>query len=222
MEYFDDKSDKATVNLEYQNRRYIYRISKRIFDFVASLLGLIILSPLFLIVAVMIKIEDPKGPVFYSQIRLGKNKKSFKMFKFRSMIVDADSHLKELLKQNEIEGAMFKMKNDPRVTRVGQFIRKYSIDELPQLVNVLLGQMSLVGPRPPLPREVAKYTDHDMQRLTVKPGCTGLWQVSGRNDVGFDEMVSLDLKYISKRSISFDLYVMIKTVGIFFVPNGAY
>lgn len=222
MKYFDDKSDKATVNLEYQNRRYIYRMSKRIFDFVASLLGLIILSPLFLIVAVMIKIEDPKAPVFYSQIRLGKNKKSFKMFKFRSMIVDADSHLKELLKQNEIEGAMFKMKNDPRVTRVGRFIRKYSIDELPQLVNVLLGQMSLVGPRPPLPREVAKYTDHDMQRLIVKPGCTGLWQVSGRNDVGFDEMVSLDLKYISKRSISFDLYVMIKTVGIFFVPNGAY
>lgn len=222
MEYFDDKSDKATVNLKYQNKRYIYRLSKRIFDFVASLLGLIILSPLFLIIAIAIKIEDPKGPVFYSQIRLGKKQEAFKMYKFRSMVVDADKHLKDLLDENEVDGAMFKMKKDPRVTRVGQFIRKYSIDELPQLVNVLLGNMSLVGPRPPLPREVAEYTEYDKQRLAVKPGCTGLWQVSGRNDVGFHEMVALDLKYISKRNLGFDLYIMLRTFWVFIKPNGAY
>ena len=222
MEYFDDKSDNATINLDYQDKRYIYRGSKRIFDFVASLFGLIILSPLFLIVAIAIKIEDPKGPVFYSQVRLGKKQSPFKMYKFRSMIVDADKHLKELLSENEVDGAMFKMKEDPRVTRVGQFIRKYSIDELPQLVNVLLGNMSLVGPRPPLPREVQEYTEYDKQRLAVKPGCTGLWQVSGRNDVGFHEMVELDLKYINTRGPIFDLYVLFKTVLVFVKPNGAY
>lgn len=222
MEYFDGKNNNTAINLNYQNRRYIYRMSKRVFDFVASLVGLIILSPLFLIVAVAIKIEDPRGPVFYSQIRLGKKQEPFKMYKFRSMIVNADKHLKELLQNNEVEGAMFKMKDDPRVTKVGQFIRKYSIDELPQLLNVLLGSMSLVGPRPPLPREVKEYTDYDKQRLSVKPGCTGLWQVSGRNDVGFHEMVELDLKYINKRCFSFDLYVLLKTVLVFIKPNGAY
>jgi len=114
------------------------------------------------------------------------------------------------------------MKDDPRVTRVGQFIRKYSIDELPQLLNVLLGSMSLVGPRPPLPREVKDYTDYDRQRLAVRPGCTGLWQISGRNDVGFHEMVELDLKYINRRGAMFDLYVLFKTVLVFIKPNGAY
>jgi len=222
MEYFDGKNDNAAINVDYQNKRYIYRTFKRIFDFMASLFGLIILSPLFLIVAIAIKIEDPRGPVFYSQIRLGKNQEAFKMYKFRSMIVDADKRLKDLLDENEVDGAMFKMKEDPRVTKVGQFIRKYSIDELPQLVNVLLGNMSLVGPRPPLPREVAEYTDYDKQRLTVKPGCTGLWQVSGRNDVGFHEMVELDLKYINMRNSFFDLYVLLKTILVFIKPNGAY
>lgn len=222
LEYFDDKSDNATINLDYQDKRYIYRGSKRIFDFVASLFGLIILSPLFLIVAIAIKIEDPKGPVFYSQVRLGKKQSPFKMYKFRSMIVDADKHLKELLSENEVDGAMFKMKEDPRVTRVGQFIRKYSIDELPQLVNVLLGNMSLVGPRPPLPREVQEYTEYDKQRLEVKPGCTGLWQISGRNDVSFHEMVELDLQYIAKRGFLFDIYILFKTVAVFIHPNAAY
>lgn len=222
MEYFGGKNDGVTIDLEYQSKRYIYRFLKRIFDFIASLIGLIILSPLFLVVAVVIKIEDPKGPVFYSQIRLGKKQKPFKMFKFRSMVVDADKHLKDLLDENEVDGAMFKMKDDPRVTKVGQFIRKYSIDELPQLVNVLIGNMSLVGPRPPLPREVKEYSEYDKQRLIVKPGCTGLWQVSGRNDVGFDEMVELDLKYINLRGILFDLYVLLKTVMVFVKPNAAY
>lgn len=223
MEYFDKKKNNADIiNFDYQNKRYIYRSSKRIFDFLASLFGLIVLSPVFLIVAIAIKIEDPEGPIFYSQIRLGKRQEAFKMFKFRSMVVNADKHLKDLLSKNEVEGAMFKMKDDPRVTKVGQFIRKYSIDELPQLMNVLLGDMSLVGPRPPLPREVSSYTDYDKQRFAVKPGCTGLWQISGRNDVGFDEMVKLDLNYINKRSLHFDLYLLFRTVLVFIKPNGAY
>ena len=220
MEYLNNKDRNITKN--NQNKRYFYRICKRLFDFVASIMGLIILSPLFLIVGIAIKVENPKGPIFYSQIRLGKGQEPFKMYKFRSMIVDADEHLGELLTKNEINGAMFKMKQDPRVTKVGQFIRKYSIDELPQLLNVLLGNMSLVGPRPPLPREVIKYTEYDKQRLTVKPGCTGLWQISGRNDVDFDEMVELDLKYIRKRNFRFDIYVLFKTVIVFIHPNGAY
>lgn len=205
-----------------QHRRYGYRFVKRVFDFVASLLGLIILSPLFLIIAIAIKLEDPKGSVFYSQTRLGRGETPFKMYKFRSMVSNADELLEQLLKNNEIDGAMFKMQDDPRVTKIGKFIRKYSIDELPQLLNVLQGSMSLVGPRPPLPREVAEYTEYDKQRLAVKPGCTGLWQATVRNSVGFDEMVKLDLLYISKRSVSFDVYILFKTVVIMFKPNGAY
>jgi lipopolysaccharide/colanic/teichoic acid biosynthesis glycosyltransferase len=222
LEYFNDNDENVSINFEKQNKRYVYKGIKRIFDFIASLVGLVLLSPLFLIVAIAIKIEDPKGPVFYSQTRLGKKQAPFKMYKFRSMVVGADKHLKELLDENEVEGAMFKMKEDPRVTKVGEFIRKYSIDELPQLVNVLLGDMSLVGPRPPLPREVKKYTEHDKLRLAVKPGCTGLWQISGRNDVGFHEMVELDLKYIDRRGFMFDIYVLFKTVAVFVHPNGAY
>ncbi|RKD26443.1 multidrug MFS transporter [Lactiplantibacillus paraplantarum] len=205
-----------------QHRRYGYRFVKRVFDFVASLLGLIILSPLFLIIAIAIKAEDPKGSVFYSQTRLGRGETPFKMYKFRSMVSNADQLLEELLKNNEIDGAMFKMQDDPRVTKIGKFIRKYSIDELPQLLNVLQGSMSLVGPRPPLPREVEEYSDYDKQRLAVKPGCTGLWQATVRNSVGFDDMVKLDLTYISKRSVAFDVYILFKTVVIMFKPNGAY
>lgn len=222
MEYSEDKVRPITVDNDYQRRRYAYRTIKRAFDFVASLVGLVLLSPVFLFVAIAIKIEDPKGPIFYSQIRLGRHQKTFKMYKFRSMVVDADKMLSKLLNQNEVDGAMFKIKRDPRVTRVGEFIRKYSLDELPQLLNVLLGSMSLVGPRPPLPREVEEYTQYDKQRLTVKPGCTGLWQVTVRNSAGFDEMVRLDLEYITKRNIWFDIYVLIRTVAVFFKPNGAY
>lgn len=222
MDYGEEHTKNIVIDLNYERHRYVYRSVKRIFDFVASLLGLILLSPVFLIVAIAIKLEDPKGPVFYSQTRLGKQQQPFKMYKFRSMIVNADKLLKKLADQNEVDGAMFKIKRDPRVTNVGRFIRKYSLDELPQLMNVLLGQMSLVGPRPPLPREVAEYTEYDRQRLFVKPGCTGLWQVTVRNEVGFDEMVGLDLKYILHRSVLFDLGVLIKTISVFFRPNGAY
>lgn len=199
-----------------------YLVIKRIFDIFASIFGLVILSPLFVVIALLIKHEDPNGPVFYSQIRVGKNGKQFRMYKFRSMIVDADKKLSQLLSKSDVQGAMFKMKNDPRVTKIGKWIRRTSIDELPQLVNVLRGDMSLVGPRPPLPREYAEYSPHDKQRLYVKPGCTGLWQVSGRNDVDFDEMVKLDLQYIQSRGVGKDIEIMFKTVGVMVRPNGAY
>ncbi|SPE20434.1 sugar transferase [Latilactobacillus sakei] len=204
------------------DQRYGYRIIKRIFDIIASLVGLILLSPLFLVLAILIKTDNPAGGVFYSQTRLGLKQRTFKMYKFRSMCTDADEKLKNLLKYNEVEGAMFKMKEDPRITKVGKFIRKYSIDELPQLWNVLIGDMSLVGPRPPLEREIKEYTDYDWQRLMVKPGCTGLWQVSGRNSIGFHEMVELDLKYIKKSSLVYDLGILFRTIKIMIMPNDAY
>ncbi|WPB53596.1 sugar transferase [Lactiplantibacillus plantarum] len=222
MELKEREIRPITIDAGRQHRRYGYRFIKRVFDFVASLLGLIILSPLFLLIAIAIKVEDPKGAVFYSQTRLGRGEVPFKMYKFRSMVSNADELLEKLLKDNEIDGAMFKMQDDPRVTKIGRFIRKYSIDELPQLLNVLQGSMSLVGPRPPLPREVEEYSDYDKQRLAVKPGCTGLWQATVRNSVGFDEMVKLDLTYISKRGVAFDVYILFKTVVIMFKPNGAY
>lgn len=222
MEHGENSLETVIIDQMRIQRRYGYRFVKRGFDILASLMGLILLSPLFLIVAIAIKVDDPRGKVFYSQIRLGRGERPFKMFKFRSMFVDADKKLADLLKYNEVDGAMFKMKEDPRVTRIGHFIRKYSIDELPQLINVLKGDMSLVGPRPPLEREVANYSEYAKQRLYVKPGCTGLWQVSGRNSVGFDEMVELDLQYIEKSSFWFDLNIMFLTVKIMIWPNSAY
>nr|WP_305147578.1 sugar transferase [Anoxybacillus gonensis] len=204
------------------NDKKSYLIAKRTMDIIGAMIGLISLSWLFLIVAVLIKLEDPKGPVFFKQIRVGKDGKQFYMYKFRSMVTDAETKLQELLKYNEVSGAMFKMKNDPRVTKVGRFIRKTSIDELPQLWNVLKGEMSLVGPRPPLPREVAQYTEYDKQRLLVTPGCTGLWQVSARNSVGFKEMVELDLHYIRHQSILFDLKIIVKTIFVLFGSKHAF
>lgn len=215
------ENKKVLIDEQAQNQRYVYRFFKRMLDIIASVIGLIVLSPVFLIVSLAIKAED-RGPIFYSQVRLGKGQRPFKMYKFRSMIVDADKKLEKLLKQNEVEGAMFKMKEDPRITRVGRFTRKHSLDELPQLLNVLAGDMSLVGPRPPLEREVADYSEHDKQRLIVKPGCTGLWQVTARNDVDFSGMVDLDLQYIEKSGLMFDMIILFKTIGIVFKPNGAY
>ncbi|ASC08780.1 UDP-glucose:undecaprenyl-phosphate glucose-1-phosphate transferase [Pediococcus pentosaceus] len=215
------ENKKVLIDEQAQNQRYVYRFFKRMLDIIASVIGLIVLSPVFLIVSLAIKAED-RGPIFYSQVRLGKGQRPFKMWKFRSMIVDADKKLEKLLEQNEVEGAMFKMKEDPRITRVGRFTRKHSLDELPQLWNVLIGEMSLVGPRPPLEREVAEYSEYDKQRLIVKPGCTGFWQVTARNDVDFEGMVNLDLEYIERSSVLFDISILFKTVAIVFKPNGAY
>ncbi|MGG4016621.1 sugar transferase [Priestia megaterium] len=204
------------------NEKKIYLFSKRFLDIILSLIGLIFLLPVFIIVAICIKIEDKNGPVLFSQTRVGKNQSEFTMYKFRSMVSNAEELLENLLEQNETTGAMFKMKNDPRVTKIGRFIRKTSIDELPQLINVLKGDMSLVGPRPPLKREVEVYTQYQKQRLLIQPGCTGLWQVSGRSNIGFEDMVELDLKYIVERSIFKDILIIIKTVLLIFNKNGAY
>jgi len=204
------------------NQNGTYLFIKRFIDILASLFGLILLSPIFLIVALLIKLEDPRGPILFKQVRIGKSEKEFGMYKFRSMVTDAEDRLKDLLQHNEVSGAMFKMKDDPRVTKIGKFIRKTSIDELPQLLNVLKGDMSLVGPRPPLPREVKEYTSYDKQRLLVTPGCTGLWQVTDRNSVGFKEMVELDLTYIKNRSLGLDIKLILKTVLVLFGSKNAF
>jgi Sugar transferases involved in lipopolysaccharide synthesis len=199
-----------------------YLMIKRMMDLVGATIGLLLLSPLLLIVALLIKLENPKAPVFFYQTRVGINERTFRMWKFRSMVPNAEALLAELLHKNEIEGAMFKMKRDPRITPIGRFIRRTSIDELPQLWNVVRGNMSLVGPRPPLPREVAEYSNYDKLRLRVKPGCTGLWQVSGRNGLSFAEMVELDLEYIEKRTVLFDLQIIMKTAKAMVGSDDAY
>ena len=211
-----------TIIMSKLRQNYWFFAVKRIGDIICSSIGLIILSPLFLMIAILMKFEEPKGPIFFSQTRIGLNEKPFKMYKIRSMVTNAEELLENLLDENEVEGAMFKMKEDPRVTRIGKTIRKFSIDELPQLWNVIKGDMSLIGPRPPLEREVAEYTPYDKQRLLIKPGCTGLWQVSGRNDLDFDEMVELDMKYIQNLSLRTDLWILFKTVWVMIKPNSAY
>lgn len=215
------KDHRIYVDKKRIEKRKIYYFLKRIFDILLSTVGLIISSVIFLLVTIAIKRED-NGPVIYKQRRVGKDGKEFDMYKFRSMCVDADEKLAALKDQNEVAGAMFKIKDDPRITKVGKFIRKTSIDELPQLYNVLRGDMSIVGPRPPLPSEVAEYTEYDMQRLWVIPGCTGLWQATVRNTVGFDEMVQLDLEYIQKSGLWYDLYIILLTVKMLVSPKGAY
>ena len=222
---FEKELDVAVIDIDLENiqtnNSIFYIVSKRIIDIIGSLAGLIFLSPLFLIVSILIKLEDPKGKVFFSQERNGKYPGTFKMYKFRSMVHNAEELLEKLKDQNEQTGPVFKMKEDPRITRVGKFIRKTSIDELPQLFNVLRGDMSLVGPRPPIPREVEQYTTYQMQRLGVKPGLTCLWQVGGRNSVDFDGWVELDIEYIQKRSLWLDIKLIIKTVFVLFGDRNA-
>ena len=194
----------------------IYLFFKRAMDIIGSLCGIILLSPLLIIVALAIKIEDPKGSIFFSQQRCGKDNKLFPMYKFRSMVSNAEELLEELMEHNEMDGPVFKIKDDPRITRVGKFIRKTSIDELPQLFNILKGDMSIVGPRPAIPHEVAEYSHYHKQRLLVKPGLTCIWQVSGRNSIGFDEWMEMDLEYIEKRNLWMDIKLIFKTVGVLF------
>ncbi|EOH96880.1 exopolysaccharide biosynthesis polyprenyl glycosylphosphotransferase [Enterococcus moraviensis ATCC BAA-383] len=217
-----EELSELTINTEFEKQSLFFRFFKRIVDIFGSLLGLILLSPVFLIVAWLIYKEDPNGPVIFSQKRVGKQGRLFTMYKFRSMCTDAEEQFHDLLELNEIEGAMFKIKNDPRVTKIGKKIRKTSIDELPQLLNVLKGDMSLVGPRPPLQREVAEYSKRDLKRLSVKPGCTGLWQVRGRNDVHFDDMVDFDLEYIHNQSLYNDFKIIFQTVKVMLFSKGAY
>lgn len=218
----DSTSYYSTYAAEAKRSLRGYLMMKRALDIIAASIGLLLLLPVFIVLAVLIKLEDRNGPVFFSQERVGKGERAFRMYKFRSMVSNAEELLPQLLAQNEIEGAMFKMKDDPRITRIGRFIRKTSIDELPQLWNVVRGDMSLVGPRPPLPREVAEYTPYDKQRLKVTPGCTGLWQVSGRNNLSFKEMVELDIDYIRSRSFKNDLVIVLKTAKLLLGSKDAY
>jgi len=199
----------------------VYEFFKRFFDIFLSSFALIVLSPLFLVVAIIIKAGDG-GSVFYSQTRLTKGGKEFQMYKFRSMCKDADKMLDQLLEQNEMEGPAFKMKDDPRVTKVGRFIRKTSIDELPQLWNIIKGDMSIIGPRPPLVREIKEYTPYHMHRLDVKTGLSCYRECYGRSNIhDFDEWVESDLKYIRERSLLTDLKVILLTIKVVLTGEGA-
>lgn len=194
---------------------------KRAIDLGVSLIAMPLLIPLGLLVGLIIKLDSP-GPVFYTQTRIGKNGKPFKFYKFRSMFRDADKMLDQLDHLNEAKGPIFKIRRDPRITRVGGFLRKTSLDELPQLINVIKGEMSLVGPRPPLPREVERYNDYQMGRLAVTPGLTCLWQIQGRSEVSFDEWVELDLEYIRRQSLWLDIKILLKTIPAVLKGRGAY
>lgn len=198
-----------------------YNFIKRVFDIVVSLGALVILSPLLVLTGLIIYLDDPEGSPIFVQTRVGKNGRQFKFYKFRSMVVNAEAMLDDLIKYNEVDGCAFKIEHDPRITRVGKFIRRTSIDELPQLVNVLKGDMSIVGPRPPLPREVENYNAYQMQRLAVTPGLTCYWQTAHhRNDIDFDGRVALDLKYIEERSVWLDLRLIFRTFRVIFTKQG--
>ena len=195
---------------------------KRLMDIILSILSIIIGSPVFLLTALLIKITSP-GPIIFSQVRVGKFGRHFKFYKFRSMYIDAEARKAELMKHNESgDGVIFKMKRDPRITPIGRFIRKFSIDELPQLFNVLLGDMSLVGPRPPLPSEVRTYTLEDRKRLNITPGITCLWQVSGRSELPFSKQIALDKEYIASRSVWKDFLILLKTIPAILTGRGAW
>ena len=194
---------------------------KRGFDICFSIFLLIILSPLLLLIAAAIKFDSP-GPIIYAHKRVGKNGKHFNFYKFRSMRINADKEIEKLTQKNETNGPIFKMKNDPRITAFGGFLRKFSLDELPQLINIFKGEMSLIGPRPPVPDEVKKYKKWQHRRLSVIPGISGLWQVMGRSNLSFEEMVRLDIYYIENWSIGLDAYIFIKTIGAILRARGAY
>ena len=211
------------MELKFENKQNlrVYEIFKRIIDIIGAGLGLILLSPIIAIVACAVKVTS-KGPIFFSQKRVGKNGELFEMYKFRSMVVNAEELKGNLEDQNEMSGPMFKIKDDPRITKVGKFIRKTSIDELPQLWNVLKGDMSLVGPRPSLPKEVEQFDNWMFKRLSVRPGLTCYWQVSGRNNIDFEDWMKLDVKYVDERNIWIDIKLIFKTVFVLFGDKNAH
>ena len=207
--------------MEACQEKPVYDFIKRVFDILLSGLAIILLSPLLLGLAIAVRSDG--GPAIYSQRRVGKNGKRFRIYKFRSMCVNADSPemLAKLAAMNEMDGPAFKIKNDPRITKVGRFIRRTSMDELPQLFNIFVGDMTIVGPRPPLESEVQQYTEYQMQRLQVKQGLTCYWQCSGRNNINFDEWVELDLKYIRERSLWTDIKILFRTIPAVLSGDGA-
>lgn len=221
MMTLDDEEIQDNTKKFKVKEKPIYSFTKRIFDVGASFVGLTLLSPVLLAAAIAIKLES-KGPIIFSQDRVGLNGKIFKMYKLRSMVSNAEELKEKLLEQNEMSGPMFKMKDDPRITKVGKFIRKTSIDELPQLINVLKGDMSLVGPRPSLPKEVEQFEPWMYERLQVKPGLTCIWQVSGRNNIDFEDWMKLDIKYVRERSLLGDLKLVFRTFFVLFGDKNAH
>lgn len=202
-------------------KKKLYWFGRRFQDIFFSGLAMIVLFPVMVLTALVVFIDDPHGSPIFCQIRCGRNNKPFKMYKFRSMYYDAEERLKELIKSNEMDGPAFKMKDDPRITRVGKFIRKTSIDELPQLWNILKGDMSIVGPRPALPREVEQYNELQMQRMYVQPGLTCYWQIQpNRNEISFDDWMALDLKYIEERSFWVDWKIIFLTLKAVICKQG--
>jgi exopolysaccharide biosynthesis polyprenyl glycosylphosphotransferase len=197
------------------------QVLKGLFDRFMAGMALLMLSPLFLVLAVAIKLTD-RGPALFTQTRVGKDGETFRIYKFRTMVVDAEARLAELMPANDSDGVLFKLRRDPRITAIGAKLRKYSVDELPQLINVVKGEMSLVGPRPALPVEAAQYADHVRRRLVVKPGLTGMWQVNGRSDLSWEESVRLDLRYVENWSFALDLQILWKTVSVILRGSGAY
>lgn len=221
MEVAEKKFDSVKRESGYHyEERPVYDVLKRIMDIICSLAALVVFSPLFLVIAVLIKKEDG-GPVFFCQTRVTKDGRQFKMYKFRSMCMDAEAKLAALQARNEMDGPVFKMKDDPRITKIGKFIRATSIDELPQLLNILEGSMAVIGPRPPLPKEVAEYTEYQRHRLDVKGGLSCYWQCSGRSNIDFEHWVELDLKYIMERSIWTDIRIILKTIVAVLKREGA-
>lgn len=216
-----ERVSSYVYELQPEKKRYAYLFVKRFLDIVLSVLALLFLSPLFLLTATAIKLEDG-GSVIYSQTRAGKNGKPFKFYKFRSMCVDAGKKQKDLKNLDETDGPIFKIAKDPRVTKVGKILRRTSIDELPQLINIVKNQMAIVGPRPPLLNEVAQYTPEQMHRLDVKPGLTCYWQCSGRSNLSFEKWMELDFKYIKERSLWTDFKIILKTVPAVLLGRGAY
>lgn len=213
------KIELENIEENKENLKF-YEICKRIIDIIGAGSGLLLLSPVIAIVACAVKFTS-KGPVFFSQKRVGKKGQLFDMYKFRSMVVNAEELKEKLANQNEMSGPMFKMKDDPRVTKVGKFIRKTSLDELPQLWNILKGDMSLVGPRPSLPKEVNQFEKWMYKRLTVKPGLTCYWQVSGRNNIDFEDWMKLDISYVEDRNLWIDIKLIFKTVLVLFGDKNA-
>lgn len=216
-----DRSSKIIYLDDFRLRpKPVYDFFKRFFDIVLSIAAIIVLSPVMLIVGILVFLQDFHNP-FFVQTRMTRDGKKFKMLKFRSMCINAEDQLSDLMERNEVDGPAFKMENDPRVTKIGRFIRKTSIDELPQLFNIIAGSMSIVGPRPPIPSEVEEYTPYQMKRLSVKSGLTCYWQCSGRSNVGFDEWMSMDIQYIRERSLFTDFKIILKTFKAVLMRDGA-
>ena len=216
-----DEKTRESMDRLFKAPKKNFWVKKRAFDIAASLLALIVLSPFLLIIYILIFVDDPKASPVFRQKRIGRHGKEFTMYKFRTMVANAERMKSELADKNEMDGPVFKIKEDPRITKIGKFLRKTGIDEILQLVNVLKGDMSLVGPRPPLPEEVSEYDDYQKLRLVVTPGLTCIWQTTKeRNDVSFEEWVNMDIDYIEHRTMLLDIKMIFKTVAVMFGRDG--